>query len=91
MIMGKKRINNDVVYTRFKKHYCPHCGVRLKCVNVSRIVNSHSKEAKNFDFTFVDSFLVGDIEFTWKEFQCPKCLQQFSVQSVKKMEREAKG
>lgn len=90
MIMGRKYFDDDVIYTVFKKHFCPECGTRLDCVETSKIVNSKSPEAKNFDFSLGDSFMVGDVEFIWKEFYCPICKKRISVSEMKRIEKMAK-
>ncbi|MBO5785685.1 MAG: hypothetical protein J6R45_00015 [Clostridia bacterium] len=86
MIAGKKYINEDIIYTVFKKHYCPDCKVRLKRIEVSKIVNSKSPEAKKYDLSMGDTFMTGDIEVVWKEFQCPNCLRIISVKQMKRIE-----
>lgn len=78
MVVGKKYINNAIFYTVFKKHYCPVCGTKLTRIKTSKRVNSTSPEAKNYDFTLGDSFMVGDVEFIWKEFYCPTCKKKNS-------------
>ena len=90
MIMGKKYFNDNVFYTVFKKHYCPECGTRLTRIETSKIVNSKSPEAKNFDFSLGDSLMVGDVEFIWKEFYCPICKKRISVSEMKRIEKMAK-
>ncbi len=86
MIHGKKYINNDVIYTRFKKHYCPDCNIRLKIIEVSKVVNSKSPEAKKYDLSMGDTFISGNIEVIWKEFQCPECNRIISVKQMKHIE-----
>ncbi|MBQ7356546.1 MAG: hypothetical protein IJW66_03995 [Clostridia bacterium] len=91
MIVGKRYFNNDVFYTVFKKHYCPNCATKLTRIKVSKIVNYHSPEAKNYDFTLGDSFMVGDVKFIWKEFFCPLCKKQIPIKEMKQIEREQKA
>lgn len=85
MIHGRKYFNNDVLYLR-KKHYCPQCKALLKTVKVSKIVNSQSPEAKDFDFSCGDGFLTGDVKFTWKELECPTCNRHLTVREMKQLE-----
>ena len=59
MIVGTRYINNAVLYTMFKNHYCPNCNKRLILVKKSRIVNSHPSEAKNFEFNLGAGFVEG--------------------------------
>ncbi len=90
MIRGKKYVNKDVAYVSLKKHPCPHCGNRLKTVKVSRVVNYHSPEAKDFDFEFGSAghlmTVTGDVKFSWEEFECPDCGQHFTVEQLKELE-----
>lgn len=87
MIVGKKYSNNAIFYTVFKKHYCPVCGTKLTRIKTSKIVNSKSPEAKNYDFTLGDSFMVGDVEFIWKEFYCPTCKKRISIDEMRRIEK----
>lgn len=74
-------------YVHLKKHKCPYCGVTLKTQKVSKIVNSNSEEAKNFDFQSFDTFMIGNVKFIWTEFLCPNCNRHFSIDEMKKIEQ----
>ena len=87
MIIGTKYINNAIFYTLLKKHYCPNCKNRLRLVKKSKIVNSNSPEAKNYDFNLGDGFMYGNVKFVWKEFRCPTCQKEFTIEDVKRIER----
>lgn len=87
-MVGKKYINRDIFYTVFKKHYCPDCETKLLYRKTSKIVNSKSPEAKNYDFSLGDSFLVGDVEFIWNEFYCPVCDKRVPIDEMKQIEKE---
>ena len=69
---GYQRIYKDIFYLR-KAHFCPDCGTKLEKVAVSKVVNSRSPEAKNFDFSIDGVHMMGDVQFTWDEFECPNC------------------
>ena len=90
MKRGKKYFNKDVVYVSFKKHLCPNCSNKLKKVKVSKTVNFHSAEADNYDFRFGSGkhilVINDDVEFVWKEFDCPNCKTHFTVDELKKIE-----
>lgn len=88
MSPGRVYMDEDVIYTKFKKHYCPGCETRLQLIKVSKVVNSKSPEARNYNFSCGDGFLVGNVKFIWKEFYCPVCDRQFSVKKLKRIERE---
>lgn len=90
MISGKKFVNNAIFYTMFKKHYCPFCGTKLSRIKTSKIVNSNSPEAKNYDFTLGDSFMTGDVEYIWKVFYCPSCEKKISVSEMRNYEKASK-
>ena len=81
---GYQRIRNDIRYFR-KAHFCPDCGSQLNKAEVSRVVNAGSPEARDFDFTMSPGIaMVGDVQFTWDEFECPECHRHFSVNEIKK-------
>ena len=83
---GYKREYNDVLYFK-KDHFCPDCKTRLEKVPVSKVVNSRSPEAKDFDFSIgSDTYAVGDIQFTWDEFECPNCKKHLTVNEMKEIE-----
>ncbi|MBE6779614.1 MAG: hypothetical protein E7545_01410 [Ruminococcaceae bacterium] len=86
MLRGRQYFNNDIKYVSLTKHKCPHCANALKTVKVSRVVNSNSHEAKDFDFGLWDITVKGDVKFTWKEFECPECRAHFTVDELKKIE-----
>ena len=77
-------------YVHFKKHFCPNCHKRLQISYVSKIVNSKSSEAKKYDFSIGDTFLVGDVEFRIKCFHCIDCRLDISFQEMKKQEKSKK-
>ena len=87
-IHGMKRTFQNPFYVNFKKHYCPDCNVRLIKIKVSKVVNWKSEEAKNFDFSACDSFMIGNIKFIWTEFQCPECKRQITIDEMKRIEKE---
>ena len=82
---GFKRIYNDVFYLK-KPHFCPVCGKKLEKVSVSKVVNSKSPEAKDFDFSVGDTHLIGDIQFTWDELECPSCKKHMTINEMKTIE-----
>ncbi len=86
-IHGSKRIYNNVFYF-CKAHFCPDCGGKLDKTAVSKVINSLSEEAKNFDFSCGDVFLAGNVKFTWNEFECSVCKKHFSVNEIKLSERK---
>ena len=54
---NKKFIGESWFYTNFKKHYCPNCNSRLEVKKASKIVNSKSIEAKNYDSVYFIVYL----------------------------------
>ena len=83
---GYKREYNDIFYFR-KDHFCPECKTKLEKVPVSKVVNPRSPEAKDFDFSMPGgNFAIGDIQFTWDEFECPNCKKHLTVNEMKAIE-----
>jgi len=86
-----KRIWSRPLFMKFGKHYCPVCGEELKKQKVSKITNSRSEEAKNYDFSFAgDGYMSGNVKFIWTEFACLKCNKNYSVNDVYKAEKVKK-
>lgn len=85
---SKKFIGDSWFYTSLKKHCCPTCNEKLEVIKVSKVVNSKSQEAKNYDFSLGDTYLVGDVEFFYNAFCCPKCNRQYSIQEMKRIEKQ---
>ena len=85
MPRGYKRAYNNVFYFK-KDHFCPNCETKLEKVSVSKVVNSRSPEAIDFDFSIGDSYAVGDIQFTWDEFECPNCKKHLTINEMKEIE-----
>lgn len=85
-----KRTWTSPFYVNWKKHYCPDCNTMLSKTMISKIVNSRSPEAKDFDFHTLDNYMVGDVKFIWTEFLCPNCGKQISIKEMKKIEKDIK-
>ncbi len=86
---GVKYQNKDFVYVSLKKHYCPHCNIKVKTVMVEKVVERNSPEAKDFDFHFGTGgthFIVDKATFKWKEFECPTCNTHFSIKEMQQIE-----
>jgi len=64
-----------------KKHYCFNCNQLLEVKNVSKIVNSKSPEAKDFDFSCSDS-LFGSIKYFYNVFYCKNCNIYYSIKEL---------
>lgn len=75
-------------YVHWKKHVCPKCGSKVELRYISESVNSKSPEAKGYDFSVGDTFLVGDVEFRTRCFYCPKCMINISFQEMKRFEKD---
>ena len=83
-----RRIFRDPFYVNCKKHYCIDCNEQLIKLKISKIVNSNSLEAEDFDFYTGDSYMLGNVKFIWTEFQCPKCKRQFKIEEMKQIEKK---
>lgn len=97
MIHGVRYVRQDVSYIS-QKHNCPICNTSLSVVKVSKVINSNSEEAKklpliisktsisNRGFKFKNYTAVGNIKWTWKEFECSNCRHRFTVEQMKQIE-----
>lgn len=73
------------IFVYLKKHFCPICNGQLERVKVSKVVNSKSDEAKEFDFSSPggDGYMIGNVKFIWTEFRCQKCERNYSIKETK--------
>ncbi|MBR3987829.1 MAG: hypothetical protein IKK10_00810 [Clostridia bacterium] len=81
MISGVKHINSHPFFF-LKKRYCLKCNTKLNVIKDSKIVNSNSPEAPNYDFSMGDTFLSGDVKFIYKMLKCPNCKTRFSADEI---------
>ncbi len=89
MIHGKKWDFAGVFFCK-KPHFCPHCSNKLVVVNKQKVVNSRSEEAKEYDFSMPggDGYLLGNVQFHWREFYCPHCHSEIPIAVQKQHERQ---
>ena len=85
-VHGVKREWSSPIFC-LKTHYCPCCKERLEKTKTETIVNSASEEAKNYDFSNVDTYLVGNIKFVRTAFRCNRCDKTYSIEGLKKAEQ----
>ena len=97
MNQGVKRIKTDIVYLN-NDHYCPDCGTKLDVVEVSKILDSNSPEAKQYNSLFDGFYIqgnkigyrmnryIGNIEYILDEFECPCCNRHIDVKEMKQIE-----
>lgn len=74
-------------YVHLKKHFCPKCEKKLELRYISKIVNSNSPEAKEYDFFVGDTFFIGDVEFRTRYFYCTSCQLDISFKEMKHIEK----
>lgn len=84
MIGGMRYSNDDIIYTMFKKHYCPDCNQRLKRIKEVKIIDAKSPEAKKYDLG--NECRLGDLKLILVEFICPKCQKHYSIAKMKEIE-----
>lgn len=85
-VHGIKREWSSPIFC-LKTHYCPCCNEKLEKNKTETIVNSVSEEAKNYDFSNLDTFMVGNIKFIRTAFRCNKCDKIYSIDELKKAEK----
>lgn len=91
MKTGKKRIWSAPFFTHFRAHYCPECCARLTLEKMSKVVNSGSAEAKQFEFDLGDTSMAGDVEFVYDEFHCESCGFRILPTALRQWERKQRA
>ena len=78
--------------TLLKNYYCPYCRTFLRVVRETRVVNSASEEAKDFDFSSAmeGSSMIGNVQFSFDAFYCPKCDARINITKMLKYELDVK-
>ena len=89
-VHGVKRMWRRPFWVHLKKHYCPVCMNLLTTTKVSKVVNSRSEEAKEYDFSSGDGFMAGNIKFLWTEFVCINCDKTYPLDEIIEYERKKK-
>lgn len=89
-IHGIQRIRSIPFWVRFRKHFCPNCQNLLKTTRISRIVNSNSEEAKDYDFSSGETYMTGNIKFIWTAFLCSACGKTYSLEDIRNNEKRIK-
>ena len=79
------------ISARMGKHYCPDCNGLLTVERISKVVNSESEEAKDFDFDGInEGRKIGNVEFTWDVYYCASCDVGFTLKHIIGLEDEKK-
>ena len=84
---GTKKVWSSPFFVYCKKHFCPKCGRRLSVVKNAKVVDSASEEAKQYDFSCGDGFMVGNVKFIFTEFRCKACKKRYSIDEIKRNDR----
>lgn len=74
-----------------RKHFCPNCKNTLERKKREVVVNSESEEAKNYDFSCVDTYLHGNIKFVTFFFECPSCRMIYEISELKTLEKKQRS
>lgn len=89
MIHGKKKSFKGSLYFK-KAHYCPKCQTQMQTIVLKKIIDSKAREDKQHSFRLTDeTYLAGNVEFSWKELKCPNCCYQLTVEEMQRIESEA--
>ncbi len=87
-----KRIWSRPLFMKWRKYFCPICGEELKKVRISKIVNSQSKEANDYDFSSAggEEYIIGNVKFIWTELLCENCNKSYSINDVYQAEKQSR-
>ena len=73
----------NYVYYWFIRHndvFCLSCTKKMKIIKCTKVVNSNSPEAKDYNFYIAEGFLSGNIKFSWFELECPQCGRRITAE-----------
>ncbi len=87
MIHGKITRYDCSWFYLIRRHLCPNCKTVLERNKREIVVNSKSDEAKNYDFSCVDTFLHGNIKFVTYYFECTKCRAIYEISELKALDK----
>ena len=68
-----------------KKHYCADCNTKLKRKRHETVVNSNSPEARDYDFSIGDMFILGDMTFIRYTLECPNCKREYQLDEIRRL------
>ena len=93
MVHHVKRIWSRPLLMKWGKHFCPACDGELQKIKTSKIVNSQSEEARDYDFSAPggDGYMIGNVKFIWTEFTCTKCGKRYSANEVYQAEKRTRN
>jgi hypothetical protein len=66
----------NIFKVRFRKHFCGVCQNQLIRRKHEKVVNYKSTEAKYYDFSLLDTNIIGDCTFIHKVFYCSMCNEE---------------
>jgi len=90
-MINRKITVRSPIYMFVKKHNCPYCTAVLTTKKVSRVLNSKSPGAENFNFSMGETRFIGDVEFSWYVFYCAFCGAEISIEKLRAYECKVKG
>lgn len=90
MIDGEITRYNCSPFFLDRKHQCLNCNNILEKRRREVVVNSASEEAKNYDFSLVDTYLNGNIKFITYYFGCQNCGKVYEIKELMELEKEQK-
>lgn len=77
------------IYVHFKKHYCPHCHCLLQVITESRVLYSPEDNPTSQSLRVGRGTPLYPLRLKWREFLCPQCDRQFTVDEMKDIEKNA--
>jgi hypothetical protein len=70
-----------------QKHKCPNCDKKIIARKIYEIINSKSIEAKKYDFSAGDGYLLGDVIFIYYVFYCEYCNRRYKIKEIRNYEK----
>ena len=88
MVTKAYRVIPPLVFTYYKKHYCPECGTRLTVIKRSKLIEPYSDEFYYHKLSSGFDVKIGLTKFMWTAFECTLCNRIIEIAEMENIEKK---
>lgn len=77
-----KYVYEQTPFFVWQPHRCLNCGGTYEVAYGSKVIDSQSEEAKDYDFFFGNVYVEGEVEFKLAYLHCPECGRSISLDKM---------